>query len=44
MFKFDFGKTVLDYMNLLAHELGLLHLSLNILGQNLRLAKITGGV
>ncbi len=44
MFKFNFKKTVFDYMNLFAHELGLLQLDLNMLGQNLRLTDIAGGV
>lgn len=44
MFKLKIRKSVLQYMNLFAHELGLLVLGLNILNQNLKSKIISGGV
>ncbi len=44
MFKSELKYDVFGKMNLFTHELGLLQLRLNILGQELKTTNINGGV
>ncbi len=44
MFKFELKHNALGYMDLFTHELGLLLLRLNILGQNEEFKNNNGGI
>jgi hypothetical protein len=44
MFKFELKHNVLGYMDLFTHELGLLQLRLNILGQKQDFKNSNGGI
>ena len=44
MFKSELRQNALGYMDLFTHELGLLQLRLNILGQKFELKNINGGI